>query len=117
VRYLTDDPRRARIAFVEARGGETLMRRRLDALSTFAELIAGQARDFYGTPRRADALVETTAYMLVGGLAELLLAWLDGSLDTTLDQLIEDFTELFVATGESALLIAQRRAARERRKA
>jgi AcrR family transcriptional regulator len=110
IRDLTDDRRRARVAFVEALGSERLMRRRLDTMRAFSELLAAQSREFYGVPDDVDAIVDLTASLLVGGLAELLINWLDGSLDVTRDQLIEDFTELFVATGESAVAIARRRA-------
>jgi AcrR family transcriptional regulator len=108
-RYLTDDPRRARIAFVEAVGSERLMRRRLDAMRAFSALLAAQAREFYGTADD-DAIVDLTAALLVGGMAELLIVWLDGGLGMTRAQLVEDLTELFVATGESAVAIARRRA-------
>jgi len=109
VRDLTDDPRRARIAFVEALGSERLMRRRLDTLRAFSELLAAQARDFYDAPTEADAIVDLTASVLVGGMAELLIRWLDGSLEVTRERLIEDLSTLFVATGESAVAIARGR--------
>lgn len=108
VRHLTDDPRRLRVSVAEALGSEPLIRRRQRTLRTFAELVAAQAREFYRPPPTADRLVSTTAHLLVGGLAELLIAWHDGSLDTTIEQLIDDCTELFVATGEAARAIASR---------
>jgi hypothetical protein len=43
-------------------------------------------------------------------MAELLIRWLDGSLDISRDRLVDDLAELFVATGESAVAIARRRA-------
>ena len=109
-RFLTDDPRRARVAFVEAVGSERLMRRRLDAMRALSALVAAQAREFYGTAPGDDAIVDLTASLLVGGIAELLIVWLDGGLAITREQLVEDLTELFVATGESAVAIARRRA-------
>jgi AcrR family transcriptional regulator len=110
VDHLTEDPRRARVAFVEALGSEQLMRRRLDTLRAFSGLVADQARDFYASPPEADRLVDLTASLLVGGVAELLITWLDGSLEGSRDELVDDLTELFVATGESAVAIARRRA-------
>ena len=109
VRTLTDDPRRARVAFIEALGSEALMRRRLDTMRLFADLMAAQGREFYGQPDR-DPLSDLTATVLVGGMAELLLRWLDGGLELSRDQLVDDLAELFVATGESAVAIARRRA-------
>jgi AcrR family transcriptional regulator len=103
VDLLTRDPRKARVLFVEAMGSEALMRRRFETIRMFAGLVAEQGRDFYGVREDGDRLVDTTALMLVGGLAETLLAWLDGTLRSTREELIEDCTDLFVATGEAAV--------------
>jgi AcrR family transcriptional regulator len=115
VRDLTDDPRRARIAFVEALGSEALMRRRFEAMRRFSRLVAAQGGDFYGAPGDGDPLADMTATVLVGGMAELLLTWLDGSLRMSRDELVADFTELFVATGETAVAISRRRSGRANR--
>jgi AcrR family transcriptional regulator len=106
VELLTDDPRKGRIAVIEAIGLEAIARRRLDALRRFAALIAAQGREFYGSPPDTDRIVELTAFMLAGGLAETLIAWFDGSLDIGRDELIERCADLFVATGEAAAKIA-----------
>jgi AcrR family transcriptional regulator len=111
VELLTDDPRKGRIAVIEAVGSEPIARRRLEALRRFAALIADQAREFYAPPRSADRVVELTAFMLVGGLAETLIAWFDGSLEGTREELIEHCTDLYVATGEAAIRIARGAAA------
>jgi AcrR family transcriptional regulator len=109
VELVTDDPRKARVLFVEAIGSEPLTRRRFDTVRMFAHLVAEQGREFYGLPPDTDSLVDTTALMLVGGLAETLLSWLDGNLRVTREQLVEDCTDLFVITGEGALTLARDR--------
>jgi AcrR family transcriptional regulator len=109
VGLVTDDPRKARVLFVEAMGSEPLARRRFETVRMFARLVAEQGREFYGLEGNDGALVDTTALMLVGGLAETLLSWLDGSLHVTREQLIEDCTDLFVVTGEGALGLTQAR--------
>ena len=109
VELMTDDPRKGRVAFVEALGSEALTRRRYEAIRAFAALLAEQAREFYGMTEGGDQLVELTSFMLVGGLAEALMAWLGGALETSREQLIEDSTDLFVATGEAAVAIARSR--------
>ena len=109
IELLTDDPRKARVLFIEAMGSEPLARRRFETVRMFARLVAEQARSFYGVPNETDPLVELTALMLAGGLAEALLAWLDGSLRITREQLIEDCTDLFVANGEAAVRLVNAR--------
>lgn len=111
VELVTDDPRKARVLFIEAMGSEQLARRRFETLHVFAQLVAEQARTFYGVPGETDPLVEITALMLAGGLAEALLAWLDGTLHVPREQLIEDCTDLFVATGEAAVALVRGRGA------
>jgi AcrR family transcriptional regulator len=111
VALVTDDRRKARVLFVEAMGSEPLARRRFETLRMFSHLVAGQARDFYGIKDGAETLVEMSALMVVGGLAETLLAWLDGTLGVTREQLIEDCADLFVATGHGAVALARARAA------
>jgi len=114
VEYVSDDPRRARVLFVAAFGNERMLRRRFEALRTFSELVLHQGREFYEPPPGSDLLGEITARLLVGGMTEVLIGWLDGTLDVGRDQLVNDLTELFAATGESAVAIARRRAPRER---
>jgi len=111
VRFATDDPRRARVMFVEAVGVEALMRRRSAAMSLFAKVIADRGGEFYGAPADADPVLELTASLLAGGLTELLVTWLDGRIAISREELVDDVTELFVATGEGAVAIARRRAA------
>jgi len=110
VRTLTDDPRRARVAFVEGLASEALLERRLATMRAFAELIAAQARESYGSPAGEDPLVDLTARLLAGGLAELMITWLEGEIEMGREQLIDDCVALFVATAESAAAIARRRA-------
>lgn len=100
VELVTDDPRKARVLFIEALGSEQLTRRRLESVQLFAALVGQQGREFYGID--GGTLVDTTALMLVGGLAETLFAWLGGALHVTREQLIEDCTDLFVLMGEGA---------------
>jgi AcrR family transcriptional regulator len=107
--HVTADPRRARILFAEGIGSEVLAQRRVTTLRGFADLVAAQGRAFYGVREPADPLVNATALMLVGGLAETFMAWLDGSLKVGQEQLIDDCSDLFVATGEAAVALIRSR--------
>jgi AcrR family transcriptional regulator len=109
VGLVTDDPRKARVLFVEAMGSEALARRRFETLRMFAGLVAEQARQFYGVPGETDPLVEITALMLAGGLAETLLAWLDGTLQLTREHLIDDCADVFEAMGQAVVRLVENR--------
>ena len=109
VDLLEEDPRKARVMFVEAMGIEALERRRHEVLRMFARIIREQGQAFYGPAPGAERILDTTAFLLAGGLAELLLAWLDGELSSTRDELVDDVSALLAATGEAAAAIARGR--------
>jgi AcrR family transcriptional regulator len=101
VDLLADDPRRAKVLLLEASNHEQLQRRRVLAITAFAHLVRDQAAEFYGVsegPELKDA--ELTAHALVGGLAQLLFAWLLGDLDVSRERLVEHATALFVAAAD-----------------
>ncbi|HEX6391590.1 MAG TPA: helix-turn-helix domain-containing protein [Solirubrobacteraceae bacterium] len=106
---LTDDPRRARIAFVEALGSEALTRRRLEILDVFAQVASAEGRAAYRPPAEADAFVDLAAKMVAGGMAELLIEWTAGRLPHTREQLVEDCVDMFGAIAEAAAKVARRR--------
>lgn len=109
VAFAIDDPRRARILFVEGVGNVTLREQRAAALRTFAELAAAQGRELYGDPPGSGRLVETASFLIAGGMAELLLAWIRGDLASSREQLVDDATALLGAVGQSAAQIARDR--------
>jgi AcrR family transcriptional regulator len=98
VERLTDDPRRLHVLYVDARGtSAALDERRVAALQAGAQLVVDAAAAFYGADRvpRTDATLTATA--LVGGTAELLLAWHRGDLDVPRERLVDHAAALFVA--------------------
>jgi AcrR family transcriptional regulator len=111
---LTRDPRRARVAFAEALGSEALARRRLQAMRAMAGLIADHGRRAYGWVPQADTLVDITAALLAGGIAELLIAWLDGAIAATREELVDDCAALFMVTAEGAAALGRGRATSRR---
>lgn len=108
VHVLTDDPRKGRVLFAEAIGSEALAARRRTTLRGFAALVAAQGRAFYGISAPTGQHVDPASVMLVGGLAEAFAAWLDGDIRASREQLIDDCTELFLATGQAAVRLAAR---------
>jgi AcrR family transcriptional regulator len=96
VEMLTDDPRRARAMLVESFSDAALRERRAEAIRGFARLVGAQAQRFYDEPIAVDD-AELTALALVGGLAELLVGWLEGTIEVPRERLVDHCTELFVA--------------------
>jgi AcrR family transcriptional regulator len=90
IRHIADDPRRIRIVFAEGSDG-VLGRRRAAAVRRTAEMMADQAAAFFKVDRK-DRLLISATLMITGGLGELLVAWSNGDVDLTVDELIDHAT-------------------------
>ncbi|WP_320673153.1 TetR/AcrR family transcriptional regulator [Patulibacter defluvii] len=110
-RDLTDDPRRARLLFAEAYATGPLAARRIERLRDVIALIGSYGREAFDVTAEAEPLLQVTATMLAGGLAETVGAWLRDDLPLEREALIDDLVALFVAGGRSAEAIARARAA------
>jgi AcrR family transcriptional regulator len=97
VELMTDDPRKGRVAFVEAMGSEALMRRRLDTLQEAAEIVVAYGRELDPSAEVDEQTIQLTAQVLVGGLVEALIAWFEGRLEVSRERLVEHCAALFVA--------------------
>ena len=107
--FVDDDRRRARILYVEALGNEALNRRRIETGHTIVALVERDAAERHGAPPAGEQIGRIAAAMLVGGLSEMLMAWIDGRIDVSREQLTDDVTELVLALGEAAAAVAAAR--------
>lgn len=105
---LTDDPRKARIGFVEALGSEPLMKRRLQTMHTIAELFIAEIHRAHPVSND-ESYVHLAALGLAGALVELMVAWTNDQLDRTRDQLINDLSDLAVSHINAAIQVANQR--------
>ena len=90
------DPARARVMLVEATGSDALHARRQAVTAGFARLVRDQAAVLYGVAPEGVADAELTAHALIGGLGQLIVAWLSGEVDVPRDRLVAHCTALFV---------------------
>ena len=93
---LVEDPRKARVAIVEAGAMNDLRPRRTELLRHFADLATEQAR-VQGVSSADHARDDLAGLLFVGGLAEVVTAWLDGTLDTTPEEVIEKATQTYLS--------------------
>jgi AcrR family transcriptional regulator len=101
VRALADDPRKARLIFVEAPSAGPEVERHVRAtLREFAALVAATARPHL-PDRIPDRLVEMGALSLVGAIERVMIEWQDGQLDATIEEIVDFLVGLFLAAGES----------------
>jgi AcrR family transcriptional regulator len=114
VRHVTEDPRRTRVLFMEGLNNAALGRRRFDALHEMAEGLVtdarAQAEERLGPGVAPSSITVVAANLMVGGIAELLMSFVSGRLDVTLDQLVDDTAALFLVIGQSVDTIVDRQA-------
>jgi len=112
--FVDDDPRRGRVLYVEALGNEALNRRRIETGHALVAMVEEAGARRHGRPRKGEQIGRVTAAIIVGGLAELVAAWLDGRLEGPRDRIVEDAADLLLALGDTAATIASGRARRRR---
>lgn len=99
VETLVADPARARLLFLEvgAVGGDVGRQVRAST-RRFAELIVGAAGPHL-PPGLSEQRVRMAALSLIGAMGLVVLEWLDGQLDTTVDDLVDYFVDLLLTAG------------------
>src|SRR4051794_19110380 len=80
VQLLVEDPRKGRVAIVEAAAMPSLRPRRTELMRQFAHRTAEAARELDLSPH-SGAEDELAGLLFIGGVAELVTAWLDGAVD------------------------------------
>jgi AcrR family transcriptional regulator len=89
VRLLLDDPRKGRVAIVESVAVPKLRRRRTELLRHLAHQSAVEARERLGSRNRSENEDETAGLLFIGGMAELVTAWLDGTLTASAEEIVD----------------------------
>jgi AcrR family transcriptional regulator len=95
VELLVDDPRKGRVAIVESVAVPALRRRRTELLRHLAHESAVESRKLLGSPGRggspgrSSTEDEIGGLLFIGGMAELITAWLDGTLEASTDEIVE----------------------------
>ncbi len=112
VGFVDDDRRRARVLYIEALGNEALNRRRIETGHALVAAVEQYVIERHGPLPPGEQIGRIGAAVLVGGTSELIMAWLDGRIEATPAQLVDDATELFLALGEASADLAARRAKR-----
>lgn len=97
VQLLVDDPRKGRVAIIESVASPVLRRRRTELLRYLALRSAEEARTRLRLPRRGGREDEVSGLLFIGGMAELVTAWLDGALTATPEEIIEAASRSFLS--------------------
>lgn len=109
VRALVEDPRHARVLFDAVSASPAVLAHRGVVVQGLAFLLVTHAREIHDVELEQDTLARVAPAFLVGGTAEAILGWLNGTIHTTLEELIDDLTTLWLITGDGAAEHARRR--------
>jgi AcrR family transcriptional regulator len=109
VRFIDEDRRRARILYVEAISNATLNRHRRETDLVAINTLERAAVEAAGSWPEGERVSQVGAAMLIGGMSEVLLDWLDGRIHVTKEQLVDDLAVLALALGEATEKIARAR--------
>ncbi len=112
VAFIDDDRRRARILYVESVGNAALNRRRIEAGHDLSAFLQEDARRRRRAAPEGDAIGALSSVMLVGGISEVLTAWVEGRIDVTREQLVDDLAALTIGLIDSAAAVVGRRRGR-----
>lgn len=96
VQLLLDDPRKGRVAIIESVAVPRLRQRRTELLRHLAHRSALDAREVLGLPGRSAREDEIAGLLFIGGMAELVTAWLDGALDASAEDIVEAASRSFL---------------------
>lgn len=92
VGLLVADPRKGRVAIIEAAALPGLRARRTQLLRHFAHLAAEEAHH-HAAHRHED---ELAGLLFIGGMAEVVTAWLDGALDVDPEEVVATASRAFL---------------------
>ena len=109
VSFVDEDRRRGRVLYVAALGNEALNRRRIETAHLLVGVVEEGGAAPHGRPAEGERIGRIAAAMLVGGVGELVVAWLEGRIDVSKEQLVDDASALMVAVGDAAASIAAAR--------
>ena len=97
VDLVAQSPAKGRVAVIESNALPHLRARRRELVGSFAELVAAEAVEIYGDRVWPPARARIQGIAYTGGLAELVAAWLGGTLDLDRDGLAAAAADLFEA--------------------
>ncbi len=106
--WLVDDPRRARMMFSMASDNPRALVHRQDVIRKFAQTLSIFSIEYHQADE-PHVIAKVGSALLIGGTIEIIVSWLDGQLEVSLDELVEDVASFWVAVGNSAIDLTKKR--------
>lgn len=109
VHTLVDDPRRAKVLLGGVAASPALVDHRVAVMHELTKVVIRHARTVHDVTLEHDPLAKVAPAFIVGGAAEAVLAWVNGAVDVTLDELIAQLATLWLIVAHGAVEIASAR--------
>ncbi|MGA9872683.1 MAG: TetR family transcriptional regulator [Rhodococcus sp. (in: high G+C Gram-positive bacteria)] len=97
VTVLTEDRRKGKVAMIESAAVDSLRAHRRELMREFSRVVAHEARTLFGDRAWPQPQSEINGLLFIGGLAELVVAWLSDEIDVTPAQIIDAATHQFLS--------------------
>jgi AcrR family transcriptional regulator len=110
VHNLVDDPRRAKVLLGGVAATPAVHEHRVTVMTKLTAVLIGHARTVHEVELEHDPLALVTPAFIVGGTAEAILAFVNGTIDVSVDHLVAQLATLWLVTGNGAAAIARARA-------
>lgn len=108
IEFLVSDPRRAKVLFGYENSTPRTLVHRKQVIRRIADELSSFGHVFHNA-NEPHVIAKVGAALLIGGSIEALQSWIDGTIDMTLDQFIEDLAEFWLMIGMGAATITLRR--------
>ncbi|MDD5225283.1 MAG: TetR/AcrR family transcriptional regulator [bacterium] len=99
VKFITDDPRRARVLFTEIADSPRAVAHRRAVILGLAKAISAYGYEYHNVTG-TDTFSELASALLIGGSIEVILGWLDGNIAISREHLIDDLAALWIFVGD-----------------
>ncbi len=109
VHSLVDDPRHARVLLGGVAATPAMRAHRVAVMRSLTGVLIAHARTVHGVELEHDPLALIAPAFVVGGTADAILAFVDGSAPITVDDLVSQLTTLWLITGDGAAGVARAR--------
>ncbi|MGE2720661.1 TetR/AcrR family transcriptional regulator [Mycolicibacterium celeriflavum] len=109
VHSLVDDPRRARVLLGGVAATPAMRAHRGAVMRSLIGVLIDHARIVHGVELAHDPMALIAPAFVVGGTADAILAFVDGTASITVDELVSQLTTLWLITGDGAAAVARAR--------
>lgn len=109
VRTLVRDPRRARVLLGSVSSSSAVQQHRESVLAGLTAVLVAHARTVHDVELEKDPLAQVAPAFIIGGTADAILAFIDGSSTLTVEDLVSSLSILWLITGNGAAEIARTR--------